>query len=258
MSEVPNKFNDKSTSELVNLLLTNRDEDESDSVYWEAMWAIRRRITEEVFKSAQSLCESECSLEQRIGCDVLAQLGGAERPFASNSYPLVASVLRKSSDPDTLTSAISALGWLGDLRGVDLVLPYLGHEDSDVRYWVTQSLTALHADQRSIDGLIRLTADSSVEVRDWATFGLGSLTDVDSPEVRDALVARLADDDAIVRGEALVGMAKRQDARVIEPLRQAFEEGTYGQRISDFARDALDELRDFENYPQLMKWKTNA
>jgi len=122
----------------------------------------------------------------------------------------------------------------------------------------TQSLTTLHGDQRSIAGLIRLSADSSVEVRDWATFGLGSLTDVDTPEVRDAFVARLVDDDAIVRGEAFVGLAKRQDARVIEPLRQAFESGTFDYGVSDFARDALDELHDVDQYPQLTKWKTNA
>jgi HEAT repeat protein len=258
VNEVPNRFNDASTHGLIDILLTNRDEDEGGSVYWEAMWAIRRRATAEVFGSARSLCEGECPLEQCIGCDILAQLGGAERPYATQSFPIVASVLANASDLDCLTSAISALGWLGDLRGVDMLLPFLNHVDADVRYWITQSLSALHNDPRSIAGLIRLTTDSSVEVRDWSTFGLGSLCDEDSREIRDALVARLADDDSIVRGEALAGLAKRQDLRVVEPLLQAFEAGTYDHGISDFAQDALDELQCLDKYPQLLKWKTNA
>ena len=133
-------------------------------------------------------------------------------------------------------------------------------EFSGAKNWVCGFLwrmTALHQDQRSIDGLICLTMDSSVEVRDWATFGLGSMTEQDTPMLRQALLARLDDLDDIVRGEALVGLARRQDERVIEPLRRALESGTYKNGISDYAGEVLAELQDLEKYPQLMTWKTN-
>ena len=58
--------------------------------------------------------------------------------------------------------------------------------------------------------------DESDEVRDWATFGLGSLcVDLksgqyqDSPEIRDALYARL--NDPAARDEAIWGLAQRKD-----------------------------------------------
>jgi HEAT repeat protein len=62
----------------------------------------------------------------------------------------------------------------------------------------------------AIAGLIRLTSDDGRDVRDWATFGLGSLTDVDTPELRDALMARMSEDDDEIRGEALIGVARRR------------------------------------------------
>jgi HEAT repeat protein len=250
----------RSTNDLVQILLTNRDEDAevgSESTYWNAMASLHKRGTREVFEAARSLCESVCALEQRIGCGILAQLG-YERQFAEESFPLVASVLQKTDNLVTLANAICALGWLSDPRGVDLVVPYLDHADDDIRYWVTFALTFLDQDQRSIDGLIRLSSDSSVKVRDWATFGLGSQTDQDTPAIREALVARLGDADVVVRGEALVGLAMRQDERVVDPLLRALEAGTYKNNANDYAADALDELIDIHKYPSLQIWKANA
>ena len=258
MNDTPIQGDGRPTRELVNIVLTSRDEDDADSAYWNAMSALHLRGGADAFEAARSLCESPCPLEQRVGCGILSQLGCPERPFASESFPLVASVIRRTENLDTLANALCALGWLGDIRGVDVVLPYLDHVDSDIRYWVTHALSALHEDQRSIDGLIRLTNDPCIQIRDWATFGLGSQTERDTPAIREALAARLSDGDAIVRGEALVGLAKRQDERVIEPLRQALESGIFGKEISDYAGEALDELHDLEKHPQLMKWKTNA
>lgn len=244
------------TSDLVNTLLITDANGGSEAVFWEAMRVLQQRASRDVFEAAQALCLSECDLEQGIGCSILSQLGSPELPFGQQSFPLVVSVLIKTSDIDTLASAISALGWLGDLRGADFVLPYLNHEEWVVRYWVTQSLTSLAKDARCIDGLIHMTTDPAVEVRDWATFGLGTMINADTPAIRAALVARLEDEDLTVRGEALVGLAIRQDRRVIEPLLRDLEAGTYKHSSNDFARDALNELHDIEQYPQLAKWKS--
>lgn len=59
--------------------------------------------------------------------------------------------------------------------------------------------------------LIAMTADADVENRDWATMLLAE-TELDTPDIRAAFLARLADEDSIVRGEALVGLAARDPA----------------------------------------------
>lgn len=245
----------RSTIELVNLILISNDEDSADSTYWDAVWTLRRRGTVEVFESARSLCAGQCPLEQRVGCDILAQLGAPKMPFVAASFPIVVSVVTNPRNLDTLASSLSALGWLRDLRGVDYVLPYLNHSDSDIRFFVTHALTALHDDQRSIEGLTHLTTDSSTKVRDWATFGLGSIIETDTSAIRQALHSRLRDRDDIVRGEALVGLAKRQDARVIEALVKELELAQFHHTVNEFAVEALDALRDCDKYPQLAKWR---
>ncbi len=63
----------------------------------------------------------------------------------------------------------------------------------------------------AVDVLAVLSRDPDTDVRGWATFGLGSMIDRDTAQVRAALIARLDDPDADTRGEALVGLAARGD-----------------------------------------------
>ena len=79
------------------------------------------------------------------------------------------------------------------------------------------------ADDFDVSTLMAWSRDKDQEVRDWATFVLGSQTDFDSEDVRQALRDRLNDADFETRCEALVGLARRRDEAAIQPLFQAFE-----------------------------------
>lgn len=71
------------------------------------------------------------------------------------------------------------------------------------------------ASAEAIAALIELSRDLDPDVRSWATFGLGSMTGLDTPQLCRALLARTEDLDEESRGEAIVGLARRQDARVV-------------------------------------------
>ena len=49
-----------------------------------------------------------------------------------------------------------------------------------------------HDSPAAVESLILLSADPDEDIRNWATFGLGSQAEgVDTPELREALVRRL-------------------------------------------------------------------
>ncbi len=82
--------------------------------------------------------------------------------------------------------------------------------------------------------------DSDDDVRDWATFGLGVLGGADSIEIRDALSRRIIDSNADVREEAMVGLSKREDQRVLEPLIANLEQSDVPSRAMEAADLMLD------------------
>ena len=183
------------------------DRDES----WAIVSALRRRGSQAVFDQARAWCGARDAGLRRLGANVLGQLGPAgERPFASVSTPLLEGLL---GDPDesVVSCALTALGHLG--TGDTATICALASSPSDrVRYSVAWCLGRRHQPQ-ALATLIALSRDLDAEVRDWATFGLGSLADADGPEIRQALVDRLDDDDAETRAEAMLGLVRRNDPR---------------------------------------------
>jgi len=128
-------------------------------------------------------------------------------------------LLRGLSDPhhDVVRAAVSGLGHRPHAASVEALLRLATSADSQMRWQVAVALGS-YEEPEAIEGLIRLSSDPSNEVRDWATFGLGTLRDDDTPEIRAALRRNLSDDDLDVRGEALVGLARRGDDGIVEAL----------------------------------------
>jgi HEAT repeat protein len=113
-------------------------------------------------------------------------------------------------------------------------------------------------DERAIAVLIKLSADDRPQVRNWATFGLGTLIEVDTPAIRSALYQRFitedveADETAEIYGEALVGLAHRKDDRILPRL----IEELMSDRVSKLAIEAAEALVDERLYSALLQLQT--
>jgi HEAT repeat protein len=179
---------------------------ESDE-YWALVQELHRRGEPEIFRAASTWCFSDDSAMRCLGADVLGQLGYPESfPFGDESSAILSGLLQ-DEDPAVVSAGLIALGHLG--RGAaSRIASLASHSDARVRYAVAVCLGPRPEDDATRT-LIALTKDDDRDVRDWATFGLGDMSDADSPDVRAALVARLVDLDEEVRGEALVGLANR-------------------------------------------------
>jgi hypothetical protein len=103
--------------------------------------------------------------------------------------------------------------------------------------------------------LIAWSRDEEHEVRDWATYLLGSELDIDTPEVRRALRDRLEDEDFDTRCEALVGLARRRDEQAVKPVLRALQ-GLDGEAVSTMMVEAAGHFGRAEFVPVLERLRS--
>ena len=242
----PDRDDRRTSEELVAAALQGGEEDEAA---WAAIRELHRRGTLEILRIGQNLLNSKSAKERGRGADILAQLGSPERTFRTECVESLLQRLALEHEPAVLNSIAVALGHLGDARAVPQLVLLKSHADPEVRYGVVHGLLG-HVAPAAVEALIQLSGDSDEEVRNWATFGLGSqIEEVDTPELRDALARRLDDEIDEVRGEALVGLARRKDGRVVGPLRRELERGN----VVVLAVEAAEALGDRSLLPLLVQ-----
>jgi HEAT repeat protein len=234
------------TDELIRLALSEPDED----MAWEYVAALQYRGDGEVFQAADRLCTSDLATERELGATIIGQLGLPERTFPSKSFLCLARMLQTETDPDTLQAIAVGFGHLENPRCIELLTPLKNHPANIVRWGIAHGISG-HNDPVAIQTLIELSADEDEEIRDWATFGLGSLIDADSQQIRDALWARVTDTFEDARAEALAGLARRKDPRVADLLLRELD----ADQVDIMFIDAAEEFADLSLLPVLMKLK---
>jgi HEAT repeat protein len=241
----------RATHELITLALTELDEDAA----WDAVVLLHYRGTKEVFDAARRLCASTCPQERTLGANILGQLGIPKRSFPRESVGLLRRLLEVERDEDVLDAICIALGHIHDPTAIPSLARLKAHPSDQVRYAVVFGLLGFE-DPLAIKTLIELSRDPDDLVRDWATFGLGTQIDVDTPEIRAALLARVSDEDEETRGEALLGLARRHDPRVLEPLIKELE--YYPEARYNHSLEAAGEMADARLLPVLTRLKQSA
>jgi HEAT repeat protein len=138
---------------------------------------------------------------------------------------------------------VAALGHVGDPEALSQIIPLAVHPDAGVRLAVAFAVATISPRPLGDDarlGLIRLSRDNDPEVRDWATFGLGTLAADDGPDVTAALLARANDTYHEARAEALFGLAVRRDPRAVPHLIRALASAHVQGLEVDAAAEAAD------------------
>jgi HEAT repeat protein len=226
------------------LIATALSKPDEELTYWNAVAALQWRGTLEVFNRADRLCQSPCSVERRLGADILGQLGCPDRSFPKECTQVLLKILEREENKKVLCAILVALSHHQAPEAVGPVSRFRHHADDEVRFGVVMALTG-YEDQEAHVVLIELTSDAEAEVRDWATFALGTQSETDTPAIRDALAARLTDTDVDTRCEALVGLARRRDQRAVPSLHRELS----GESVSPLAIEAATLIA----IPQLIK-----
>ncbi|MEH1830623.1 MAG: HEAT repeat domain-containing protein [Nostoc sp.] len=242
----------RSTPELIELALKS----ENDNV----VGILHFRGNHEVFAAASKLCKSQNIQERQLGADILGQLGIPHRTFLNESLTILLRLLECEQNSDVLNSIGIALGHLHDARAIAPLIRLKSHPSPSVRYGVVFGLLG-YEDELAISTLIELSSDQDEDVRNWATFGLGSQIETDTTAIREALYQRFinenTDENYEIYGEALVGLAKRKDSRILTRL----IEELLSDYVGVLAVEAAEEFADSRLYPALMqlqqRWSEN-
>ncbi|MFF3318906.1 ankyrin repeat domain-containing protein [Streptomyces sp. NPDC003035] len=243
----------------------------------ETVRALADRDDEETFRTAAAWCASDEPLRRALGASVLGGLDG----FTARAVPvlrrLAAETWRGASAPDTThgappavtpgappaaapdappapapavarepaLSVVAALGRCGEPGALAELVAFASHPDAEVRRALGCALTGPvpAGDPGTVETLVALSRDHDNGVRDWATLALAEVPE-DTPVLREALAARLDDEDPDVAAEAARGLAMRQDPRAVERLAWILAEGGPDGTARDTALAAVAYVRD--------------
>lgn len=224
---------------ITELFLSTLSDDYEDDAAWDAVAALRRIGTREVFDQAAAWCRSADPLQRARGADVLGQLRTVpdrkDNAFPEEAYSVLTELVERETHPRPLSSAIAALGHLDNPSAVPIIAKFHAHPDAGVRFDLAFALGCFPDETLSVETLVGLMQDADEDVRDWATFGLGVQGNRDSSNIREALLSALADGNDDVSEEALVGLAKRKDRRIVPKLLTELERQEVGIRVIEAA-----------------------
>src|ERR1051326_3817065 len=166
----------RSNEELLQVALTEPDEDRA----WDAVMVLQVRGSPDIFEAARSLSTSAEPHERQVAAHILGQVGLTEQRFQEEAVLLLVEQLHQEQDPEVLSALGMALGHRHDPRAIALLTALKTHPDERVRFGAVLGLSR-YEEEVAVQTLIDLSADPDAEVRDWATFELGDILDLDTP-----------------------------------------------------------------------------
>lgn len=233
------------SEKIFNRLLNNK----TQKAYWDNISELRKRPNPTVFKKAYEFAQSDFDKQKIIGLDVLQQLGFNPRYNKKQTVELHFELLEKKQSDNVLKSIFYGIGHnneeLSD-KQISKLVTFQNVENIDVKHALISALSGVE-NIKAIETIIDFSKNKKSSIRNWATFGIGSLIDLDTTEIRNALWDRVTDNDFETKSEAIVGLANRKDKRIKDVISTELENGDYGTLLFE----AILTIRDKDFLPLL-------
>lgn len=224
---------------------------QDDDEWWKIIRILRARQDESIIRRALEMCYSDEPELRDIGATLVYQdPDWVTVHFAEECLQTLLVMVGSEKDVDALCSVISASRCFKHRGFLREVIKHKAHPNSDVRDSVVRAL-GWRTEPEATAALIELSSDDNVDVRNWSTFYL-ELNHIDTPEIRNALRARLLDDDDETRSEALAGLAMRGDEGVIPFIRQELITLIDKEKYFGHVLDAIQEMPEPKFQPYLV------
>lgn len=236
----------KWTSEKIFQRLENN---KSLKTYWDNISELRKRVNEDVFNQAYEFAKSQIDKKKIIGIDVLAQLGFDPRFRQEEIIKLCFELLQEKQSDDVLYSLFFGISHNNERltnEQVSQLITFKNSKKSEVRYSLVWAISGVD-NPKAIETLIELSEDSFSSIRNWATFGIGTLSKQNNDRIIKALWNRTKDKHQETKLEAIVGLANRNQVAVKEQIIEELKNDEYGTLLFD----AIETLNDKAFIPYL-------
>ena len=199
-----------------------REPDTDPAAYRLMVQALQERLDTLLLVQLEDLCVHGSPTERTLAADVLSQSYLEEKREIEECSRILMKLLKREVELPVLATAGRALGQLHSPTAIIPLARLRRHPAASVRFAAVHGLLYQNS-ALAINTLAEMSADPDRDVRNWVTFGLGSMIKTDSPRIREALLKRLNDVDGEIRGEATLGLALRGEIRLIGPFLKELE-----------------------------------
>lgn len=176
------KADPRTSEELVQALLRCK----SYKDHHEFLSVILPRGGKKEFALGAELLKAKEAKKVIIGARILGELGYFKKPFELERRVLLEEALKQEKRVSVINGIIFALGHLGAEPSLSVLISYLNHTSTWVRYPLAHALGAINH-PLAVEGLLKLAKDEDQDVRDWATFGLHlGIEDTPNPVLPEA------------------------------------------------------------------------
>ena len=220
----------------------------TEAGYWENIHALRMRPSQLLFEKCKQLINSKEQKNKKAGIDILAQLGASERPFLQETIRIYFDLLESETDSMILGSLLYAIGHNNtqlNQTQISKLCEFYEKNDDVIKNGLIFALGLIDTSS-TIDVLVKLSEDQDSANRDWATFYIGE-SNRNNKKIREALWRRVKDRHFNTRLEAIMGLAKRNDERIKDVIKDEIKKGHSTAGLFD----AILALNDVQFLPLL-------
>jgi hypothetical protein len=188
--------------------------------------------------------------ERALAVYILGVLSAARNEAEPDMVARLVEVGKREKSSGVQHALAVAFRHSNDPRAIPLLLNWLKSGEATFRRSVVETLSGCIERNRGPEGmdeLIRTTNDHIDEVRNWATYGLGLIIRRDNAKIRDALWARVDDENPDTRRAAVAGLARRRDQGIIPVVLAALQ----GDEVARLDLEAASYLRSKKLLPAL-------
>lgn len=225
----------------VNTLIKQALEVSDDGEYRKRVRELKFNPSGELLGQLRILAKSKVPKERMLAADVLAEYGLPKRYDVECSRSLLSEMILNEDDKEVRKALAFALGHTKVPTAVKQIITWDRGDDEELRRALVTALTNID-NEEALTALLRFMQDPSEEVRDWATFAVGSQTKSDSPLIRDRLLMAAGDVSPNVRFEAISGLLNRGDSSAVGLLRKELRREVVESWVLELVADCKNPL----------------